>query len=78
MRRDEEWSAAGGDVGAPDRHDPTVMNNIFQIFMCTACTTNPLSSSPVRIPGFHPGDPGSNPGNGTLFKFVFLPVFFLS
>ena len=41
-------------------------------------TSNPLSSSPVRIPGFHPGDPGSNPGNGTLFKFVFLPVFFLS
>jgi hypothetical protein len=27
----------------------------------------PLSSSPVRIPGFHPDDPGSNPGNGTIF-----------
>ena len=30
-------------------------------------STHPLSSSPVRIPGFHPGDPGSNPGNGIFF-----------
>jgi hypothetical protein len=28
---------------------------------------NPLSSSPVRISGFHPDDPGSNPGNGIFF-----------
>ena len=33
----------------------------------TVQATVPLSSSPVRIPGFHPGDPGSNPGNGNLF-----------
>ena len=35
-------------------------------------STIPLSSSPVRIPGFHPGDPGSNPGNGTFSDFVFF------
>jgi hypothetical protein len=34
----------------------------------------PLSSSPVRIPGFHPGDPGSNPGNGIIFFFFFVSV----
>ena len=28
---------------------------------------NPLSSSPVRISGFHPDDPGSNPGNGNSY-----------
>ena len=39
-------------------------------------TSNPLSSSPVRIPGFHPGDPGSNPGNG-IFLFS-RSVYFVS
>jgi hypothetical protein len=34
-----------------------------------AAVTYPLSSSPVRIPGFHPGDPGSNPGNGMVLIF---------
>ena len=39
---------------------------------------NPLSSSPVRIPGFHPGDPGSNPGNGSfLFHILLFQCFFL-
>ena len=37
---------------------------------------NPLSSSPVRIPGFHPGDPGSNPGNGNDFILLFLVLGF--
>ena len=32
--------------------------------------TIPLSSSAVRIPGFHPGDPGSNPGNGKGIKIL--------
>ena len=32
-----------------------------------AFPVDPLSSSPVRIPGFHPGDPGSNPGNVRFF-----------
>ena len=26
----------------------------------------------VRIPGFHPGGPGSTPGMGTFFLFFFL------
>jgi hypothetical protein len=43
---------------------------------------NPLSSSPVRISGFHPDDPGSNPGNGIFFfiigQFSAAPQFFRS
>ena len=27
----------------------------------------------VRISGFHPGDPGSIPGNGNVFTFVPFP-----
>ena len=29
----------------------------------------------VRIPGFHPGDPGSSPGVGTFCRFIFLTFF---
>ena len=31
----------------------------------------------VRIPGFHPGGPGSTPGMGTIERFSFTRNFFL-
>ena len=50
-------------AGAHAKSCPTTM--LILINMQGALyASNPLSSSPVRIPGFHPGDPGSNPGNG--------------
>ena len=30
----------------------------------------------VRIPGFHPGGPGSIPGLGVLFRYILLPQTF--
>ena len=41
-------------------------------------STIPLSSSPVRISGFHPDDPGSNPGNGNFYLVSLFFAFFFS
>ena len=63
------------DAGAhADRNDPTTVLIIVINKKGVPHSSNPLSSSPVRIPGFHPGDPGSNPGNG--INFLFLLSFF--
>jgi hypothetical protein len=41
-------------------------------------STNLLSSSPLRISGFHPDDPGSNPAKQFfLFHFFHQPKFFI-
>jgi hypothetical protein len=57
------------DAGAAGIHVTFLTEVLF--------ATNPLSSSPVRISGFHPDDPGSNPGNGTIFVFCVMIYLFI-
>jgi hypothetical protein len=45
---------------------------ILYLKYCYELSMNPLSSSPVRISGFHPDDPRSNPGNGRKFLLLFI------
>ena len=48
-----------------------VEQELTVIITSSQAYNNPSSSSPVRIPGFHPGDPGSNPGDGAFLYFFF-------
>ena len=43
--------------------------NIYEYVFCSLIRCRPV----VRISGFHPGDPGSIPGNGTFFFHHSMP-----
>jgi hypothetical protein len=52
-------------VGLTQKLFAVIMHVYIEV---SSSSPNPLSSSPVRISGFHPDDPGSNPGNGNGFN----------
>ena len=51
----------------------------INIFLQTTHTNNAYNKFPyglaVRIPGFHPGGPGSTPGMGKRFPFLTISLY---